>query len=120
MGSGSKRKKNDVVRINRPQSTGGTSGTGSGGSGGGSARDINKVCPPVFEVLISAKGKIPTGTGVVVKGGSLIVLGEVVGKLSETHLQTLTNCAGNGIHYTVTVVNRDNGKAYAHFEQSAI
>jgi hypothetical protein len=116
MGSGNKRKSNDVVRINRVK----PAGTG-GGSGGGSpaSRDINKVCPPAFDVRITSKHPLTEKTPVITKERELFVLGESVGNLSDEHIRIITECAGEGIHYVGRVFINDNKKTYARFEQSS-
>ena len=114
MGGGNKRKENDQVRINRPQKTG--TGGGSGGGTGGS-RDINKICPPAFNVRIEVKRPTPNGMLVVVKENELFVLEELVGKLSAANIVTLTDCAAEGINYIGRVLNEDS-KTYARFEQN--
>jgi|SRR3989344_2165225 len=112
MGSGGNRKSNDSVRINLPEKR------GSGSSGGSnSSRDINNVCPPAFEVIINPAKPLPDGTTVAVKEDELLARGEVVGKFSAKHLKIINECASEGIRYAGRVLNKDNGKAYAHFEQ---
>ncbi len=119
MGGGSKRKANDSVRINVPKVRG--DGTGGGGGAGGSStsggQDVNRQCPLAFDVLIRSKNKLPDGTPVTVRGGELFVLGELVGKLTEAHKETLATCGKLGIRYTPAVVNTKT-RAYARFEQN--
>lgn len=115
MGSGGKRKSNDVVRINRPVKRG--SGAGGSGGSGGSSGDINNMCPPAFEVGIKPLKPLPDGTPVTVKKDELFARGDLVGKLSPKHLQTIQECVGEGIHYSGRVVNKGKDKAYALFEQ---
>ena len=117
MGSGGKRKSNDVVRISRPIKRGSGAG-GGGGAGGsdGSSRDINVLCPPAFELrIIPAKG-IPDGTPVTIKGDELFARGDRVGKLLRRHAQMIRDCAGESIAYSGRVVNKDKG-TYGRFEQ---
>jgi hypothetical protein len=111
MGSGSKRKGNDTLIINRPRPEG--TATGGGSSGG---EDINRVCPPAFDVGIKPPRPIPDGTPVTVKGQELYIHGDRVGKLTSKNEEVLTRCADHGIGYAAAVVNR-RGKAYAHFSQ---
>ncbi len=112
MGSGGNRKSNDSVRINLPEKR----GSGSGG-GSNSSRDINNVCPPAFEAIISPAKPLPNGTAVTVKGDELLVRGEIVGRLLPKHTKIIEECAGESIQYAGSVLNKDNGKVYAHFEQ---
>lgn len=117
MGSGGKRKSNDVVRINRPIKRDSGGGGGGNGGGGGSSRDINNTCPPAFEVGIKPPKQLIDGTPVTVKKDELFAQGNLVGKLSPRHLQMMQECAGEGIHYSGSVVNKGKDKAYARFEQ---
>ncbi len=116
MGSGGTRKNNDSVRINLPTERKNGSGGSSGGSSG-SSRDINNVCPPAFEVAINPSKPLPDGTTVSIKDDALLARGEVIGKLSSKYVRTIEECAGEGIRYAGRVLNKENGKVYAHFEQ---
>lgn len=115
MGSGNKRKNNDAVRINRPQKT--AVGSGGSGSGGSSSRDINKICPPAFDIRIKPELQVPDGTPVIINGEDLFVLNKSVGKLSNAHIKIISECGAEGISYVGHVLNKDN-KAYARFEQN--
>jgi hypothetical protein len=123
MGSGLKRKSNDVLRVNLPQKAAVNSPTtvdGEGGSAGGGfnqQRDINRMCPPAFDVRIKPKRPMPDNTRVTVEQSELFAMDEFVGKLSEIQLKTLTECGGRGIRYSGKVLNKD-GKTYARFEQN--
>jgi hypothetical protein len=121
MGSGNKRKSNDAVRINLPQKPnriGG--GTGSSGGSGGSPRDINRVCPPAFKAPITLKKPVPDKTDIILKGDEMFIFGQFVGKLSPAHMKIIIDCAGNEIHYAGRVVNQNNNKSYAYFEQTIL
>lgn len=115
MGSGPKRKGNDVLRVNRPQKSTGQ-GTGNGNGSPGSPVDINQVCPQAFDERIKPKRPFPNGTSVTVEGKDLFVMDEKVGKLSEAHIKTITRCGGAGIHYIGRVWNKGT-EAYARFTQ---
>jgi hypothetical protein len=115
MGSGEHRKRNDVVRINRPQKSL-TTGNGAG-SGSGGPIDINQMCPQAFEVRISPKNGYPDGTSVTVKGNQLLIINERVGTLSDRHIKTITECGGQGILYRGRVLNK-NKNTYALFKQN--
>ena len=115
MGSGNKRKDNDVLRINKPQKSV-RDGTGSGG-GSSTPIDINRMCPQAFDVRLKPKRPLPDKTPVTVRGADLFVINERVGKLSENHLKTITECGNEGIRYIGRVLKRDK-KSYARFEQN--
>lgn len=111
MGSGSTRKKNDTLIINRPQPKG-----SAGGSGSSSSRDINRVCPAAFDVGIKPPRPTPDGTPVTMRAQELYIYGDLVGKLTVRGEATINRCADYGISYTAAVVNvRD--KVYARFSQ---
>lgn len=115
MGSGSKRKSNDVVRINRPKKT-----TGLGGGGAGSSNnksDVNRVCPPGFDIGITSLRILSDGTPVSVRGDRLFVFSEHVGELSVKHRMIVAKCGEMGIRYMGHVVNKAE-KVYARFEQA--
>lgn len=121
MGDGNKRKGNDKVRINKPKPRGGGNGGGSGGVGGGGAsseeaRDVNKICPPAFDVLLRPKHHLKDDTTVIVRGTELFVLGEKVGELKPEHVKTIKECGGLGIKYTARVINTN--RVYARFQQT--
>jgi hypothetical protein len=115
MGSGNKRKGNDVLRVNRPQKPMG-SGEGNGHGGSSVSEDINQLCPQAFVETIKPKGSVPNDTRVSIEGRDLFVMDENVGKLSESHLQIITKCGGKGIRYIGRVLNKGT-KTYARFQQ---
>jgi len=111
MGSGNKRKGNDILHINRPQKS------ADGGDGCGCQKDINQMCPPAFDVGIKLKRRLPNETAVTRRGNDLFILGEFVGKLSTAHVKIITECGGEGIHYTARLLNKGE-KSYARFVQN--
>jgi len=120
MGSGNKRKDNDVLRVNIPQKrVNNVAGNGNGGALGGSSSipiDINRMCPAAFDVTINPKQPLPDKSPVAVEGAKLFVVNENVGKLSRSQLKIITECGSEGIRYRGRVLNRDK-KSYARFEQ---
>jgi hypothetical protein len=114
MGSGSKRKGNDRVRINVPQSEG---GGGSGGVAAGGGRDINQLCPMIFRVKIAHQ--LGNGTPVEIRGNELLANGESVGKLPSNRVEQLKVCSASGVNYAATTEVGDDTTTYIKFEQSS-
>lgn len=113
MGSGSKRKANDMVRINLPEAP-----SEKGGSGTlEPSRDINHICPPAFEVRLETQRRFPDDTTVLMKEEGLFVFGERVGRLPTKQSTLVARCATRGIHYSGKIINRGD-KVYARFTQN--
>ena len=119
MGQGTKRKRNDSIRINRPKvST--TSERGGGGSsrGGGHQRkeDINQICPPTVKVRVKPGKRIAEGSPVTARHGRMFVFGDEIGVLPEKDARTLSECLKQGIEYRGRIVIT-NDTYYVRFEQ---
>lgn len=116
MGSSTKRKPADRLRINKPLGSANT----TGGGGGWAPQDINNVCPLTIRTKLKRQD-ISVGTILVLNGSSLLLstdLATEVGTVSATILKTLQTCLGMGINYsTVTVVTDKQGVCYAEFAQ---
>lgn len=119
MGSGSKRKGNDVVRINTPQvAVGAKIGNGIAGGQGANAGeqiDINQACPLAFSVKL--KQRLANGIVVTISGDSILVGAEVIGKLSPARSKQINFCMSSGIQYAGKTESDKNGSTRVRFEQ---
>lgn len=113
MGSSTKRKPADRLRINRPAEV--TTGTG-----GGAQQDINNVCPVTLRTKLSLQNLTP-GIELLLEGNSLRLAADrsnEVGVVPVAILKTLETCLGLGINYpTIRVVIDKQGVCYAEFTQ---
>ena len=114
MGSGSKRKSNDHVRVNVPAK--------ATGSGGGAAiaeasnqPDINQSCPLAFGVKL--KNDVAVGLTVTIVGHDMVVAGAIIGTLPSPRIKQLSFCMSNGIRYTGKTQKDKDKKSYVKFEQ---
>jgi len=117
MGSSTKRKPADRLRINKPLVSANTTGTGGGGW---APQDINNVCPLTIRTKLKRQD-ISAGNILVLDGSSLLLSTDLVtevGAVSATILKTMQTCLGMGINYpTITVVTDKLGVCYAEFAQ---
>jgi hypothetical protein len=108
MGSGTSRKTNDSVIINRPKKR------ASGGEGGGASEgrqpDMNVVCPPSFRVKLNSQKPIPENTQLQLTGGDALFAGQKVGSLSKSQAAMISRCLNEGFRYSGEVVSEKNGQ----------
>lgn len=117
MGSSSKRKTNDRVRINPPKSIS-VSVTPTGGGLSSSPIDTNTICPVSFHIKL-VRQDTPAGLLIEIDGNSLLLnSGVEVGKISDKILKQIELCYGIGVHYSVVSVIDKKGVRYAEFSQS--
>ncbi|MCL1839781.1 hypothetical protein FWF89_02145 [Candidatus Saccharibacteria bacterium] len=120
MGSSSRRKPSDTLRIQNPLNINtnaiGTKATG-GGTGGSPPLDINNACPIKFRVELSNQD-VDEGIELILDENSLIApnIGEV-DKVSARVVKRLRTCSVLGISYSITTVI-DGDVHYAEFFQS--
>jgi len=107
MGSGTKRKPNDNVLINRPI------GMGIGGAN----EDLNIVCPPTFRVKLATPKPLPEGTHLDLEKETIFYSGQKVGSLTSSQIATVTKCLTLGYRYSGKVVN-ENNKQYGVFTRT--
>lgn len=121
MGSSTKRKPADRLRINKPLTSSALTSGGGGAAGGGAApQDVNNVCPLTIQAKL-AKQDVSVGTSLTLEGRSLRLANEPgveAGIVSANILKTLQKCLGMGINYPViSVVTDKQGIRYAEFTQ---
>ena len=105
MGSGTTRKRNDTVIINRPKTKKG-SGSGGGGTGGqGQRENINAVCPPTLKVKLAPPKPIPVGAHLHIEKEDVIYSGQKVGSLTKAQSATISRCVTEGFRYQGEVAN---------------
>ena len=118
MGSSTKRKPADRLRINKPLDSNVSTRVGAGG--GAAPQDVNNVCPVTIQVKL-VRQDVAVGTNLTLEGNSLqlsVDKATTVGTVSSTILKTLQTCLGMGINYpSVTVVADKQGVRYAEFSQ---
>lgn len=100
MGSGIKRKKNDVVIINRPKSKGGSGGE----QGQPENEDLNTVCPPTFRVRLTPPKPLLEGSPVYIEKEDIIQSGQKVGTLTKSQALTVYKCLEYGFRYPGKVI----------------
>ena len=109
MGSGTTRKSNDSVIINRPKGV--ASGSGGGGgyteTGGG---DMNNVCPPTFGVKLNSEKRLVGGSNLLIEKTGILFAGQKVGSLTKLQFATIARCSTEGFIYRGKVVNKKNGQ----------
>jgi len=110
MGSGTSRKSNDSVIINRPKIQ---RGSGTGG-GQGHNRDMNSICPPTLKVRLNPKKPLPEGSHLTLEKENIVFFDQKVGLLTKAQLTTLTRCIAEGFRYSGKVVN-EKGNQYGVF-----
>mgnify|MGYP001595371953 CR=1 FL=1 len=111
MGSGTTRKYNDSVIINRPKIKKGTvGGIGGGRTGSSEHDDINKVCPLTFQVALNPSKTLPERAKLYLQDGNVMCFGTKVGSLGKVQLATINRCAGEGITYIGEVVGKGDRK----------
>jgi len=116
MGSSSKRKTNDRVRINPPKSI--SVNVTSTGGGLSSPIDTNTICPVSFHIKL-VRQDTSAGLLIGIDGNSLLLnSGVEVGKISDKILKQIELCYGIGVHYSVVSVIDKKGVRYAEFSQS--
>ena len=108
MGSGTSRKSNDSVIINRPKIKRG-SGAG-GGQEQSQNRDMNIICPPTLKVRLNLKKPLPEGVHLILEKEDVIFSSQKVGSLTKSQFVTLTRCITEGFHYSGKVVNEGNNQ----------
>jgi hypothetical protein len=120
MGSSTKRKPADRLRINKPMESRATATGAGGGVGGGVPQDINNVCPLTIRTKLKRQD-ISSGTILALKDSALLLVSDLtteVGTVPATILKTLQTCMGMGINYpTIAVVTDKQGVCYAEFAQ---
>lgn len=109
MGSGSKRKNNDIIRINVPKGSGGDTGGYSGGD------DINRSCPIAFNVALQQD--VATGAKVALSGADMIADGVIIGKLSSAAQKRISFCLEHGIQYAGRTERDKDEKSFVRFTQ---
>lgn len=119
MGSSTKRKPADRLRINKPLASRATA-ISAGGGGDGAPQDINNVCPLTIRVKLKRQD-ISAGTILALKDNMLLLVSDLtteVGTVPATILKTMQTCLGMGINYpTIAVVTDKQGVCYAEFAQ---
>ena len=119
MGSGTKRRQGDNVRI-VPQKPKSPTGTHGGSSGGGSQEIQDRVCPASFKVDLNRQ--ILLGSRVTLeqeKDGEVLLIragSHEVGQLSRMMSKRISNCISSGYQYE-GVVKEESGHQYAEFTQ---
>lgn len=116
MGSGTTRKQNDEVIINRPKYKRG-SGSGGGGHIQTPQEDMNTVCPSTFRVKLTTSKPLPEGVHLHIEKGNIIYYGQKVGSLTKSQMATVSRCATVGFRYTGEVVSKNN-KQYGVFKRT--
>lgn len=120
MGSSTKRKPADRLRINKPLDSNVSTGVGVGAGGGMAPQDVNNACPVTIQVKL-VRQDVTAGTNLILEGNSLRLSGDTattVGTVPSAILTTLQTCLGMGINYpSVTVVADKQGVRYAEFSQ---
>lgn len=107
MGSGTTRKRNDTVIINRPKSK---KGSGSGGGGQTQHENMNAVCPPTLKVKLNPQKPLPEGAHLHTEKEDIIYSGQKVGSLTKAHSATISRCLTEGFRYSGEVVNEGNSQ----------
>lgn len=108
MGSGTTRKRNDTVIINRPKTNKG-SGGGSG-SEQGQHENMNAVCPPTLKVKLSPQKPLPESAHLHIEKEDIIYSGQKVGSLTKALSATVSRCITEGFRYPGEVVNEGNSQ----------
>lgn len=105
MGSGTTRKKNDTVIINRPKSKKGSGSGGGGSSGQAQHEDMNIVCPPTLRVKLSPQKPLPEGAHLRIEKEDIVYSGQKIGSLAKAGSAMISRCLGEGFRYPGEVVN---------------
>ena len=105
MGSGTTRKKNDTVIINRPKPKKGSGSSGGSSGGQGQHENMNAVCPPTLKVKLAPQKPIPVGAHLHIEKEDIIYSGQKVGSLTKAQSATVSRCITEGFRYPGEVVN---------------
>jgi len=105
MGSGTTRKRNDSVIINRPKTK-----KGSGANGGGQDQtqyeDMNTICPPTIKIRLNSQKLLPEGARLILENENILFSGQKVGLLTKSQFTTVTQCITEGFRYPGEVVSK--------------
>lgn len=120
MGSSTKRKSGDKLRINKPLDNTDQAIAAGGSTASGVPEDINNICPMMLHVKLSDQ-TIVVGADLSLSEGDLYLASDPlvrVGTINAQILKTIEKCSGLGIAYpNVAVVENKQGVKYAEFAQ---
>ncbi len=118
MGSGTKRRYGDNVRI-VPQKPRIVTGVQGGSRGRSQEDERGSVCPSSFRADLSRQVILGSHLTLKQDNGVLIIQAgsQEVGRLSKVASKKISDCILSGYHYEGVVKKANNGRQYAEFTQ---